>query len=298
MHTRRWSALGLLLLACGGQQAAPAPETAASATEAAPAEATAKLETTLAKQPEEAKARYGERHPKELLQLFGVQPGMTVVDTLPGPVFWTGILLDYLGPQGKVVDADYSAEMWTKFGNYSPDPAKKKSWAADTTTELNGKRGPDSAQVGAFAFGSVPDDMAGTVDVILLSRALHHFMRLEADGKYMTQALADMNKLLKPGGIVGVEQHRAPEAQSDASTTGERGYVKQSAVIAAFEKAGFQLVEKSEVSANAKDQPSEADVVWRLPPTLATSKDKPELQAQMKAIGETDRMTLKFKKPS
>jgi predicted methyltransferase len=188
--------------------------------------------------------------------------------------------------------------MWTKFGNYSPDPAKKKTWVADTTAELSAKRGPDSAQVGAVAFGAVPDDLAGTVDVILLSRALHHFMRLETDSKYFSQALADMNKLLKPGGIVGVEQQRAPEAHSDASTTGERGYVKQSAVIAAFEKAGFQLVEKSELNANAKDQPSESDVVWRLPPTLATSKDNPELQAQMKAIGETDRMTLKFKKPS
>lgn len=297
MLTRRWSALGLLLIACS-QQAAPAPETAASATEAAPAEADAKLDAVLAKQPEEAKARFGERHPKEMLQLFGVQPGMTVVDTLAGPVFWTGILLDYLGPQGKVINADYSAEMWTKFGDYSPDPAKKKNWAADTTAELSSKRGPESAQVGAFAFGAVPDDMAGTVDVILLSRAMHHFMRLEADNKYLTQALADMNKLLKPGGIVGVEQQRAPEAHSDASTKGERGYVKQSAVIAAFEGAGFQLVEKSELNANPKDQPSETDVVWRLPPTLATSKDNPELQAQMKAIGETDRMTLKFKKPS
>jgi predicted methyltransferase len=298
MNTRRWSALGLLLMACSSQQAAPAPETAASATEAAPADAAAKLDATLAKQPEDAKARFAERHPKEMLQLLGVQPGMTVVDTLPGPVFWTGILLDYLGPQGKVIDADFSAEMWTKFGNYSPDPAKKKNWVADTTTELNSKRGPDSAQVGAVAYGSVPDEMAGTVDVILLSRALHHLMRLENDGKYLSQALADMNKLLKPGGVVGVEQHRAPEGQPDASTKGERGYVKQSAVIAAFEKAGFQLVEKSELNANPKDQPSEADIVWRLPPTLATSKDNPELQTQMKAIGETDRMTLKFKKPS
>ena len=298
MLTRRWSALGLLLLACSSQSATPAPETAASATEAAPAEADAKLEAVLAKQPDEAKERYTDRHPKEMLQLFGVQPGMTVVDTLAGPVFWTGILLDYLGPQGKVINADYSPEMWTKFGDYSPDPEKKKSWVAERVAELNAKRGPESAQVGAFAFGAVPDDMAGTVDVILLSRALHHFMRLEADGKYLTQALADMNKLLKPGGIIGVEQQRAPEAHSDASTKGERGYVKQSAVIAAFEGAGFQLVEKSELNANPKDQPSESDVVWRLPPTLATSKDNPELQAQMKAIGETDRMTLKFRKPS
>jgi predicted methyltransferase len=233
-----------------------------------------------------------------MMEFFGVQPGMTVVDTLPGPVWWTGILLDYLGPQGKVVDADYSAQMWTKFGNYSPDPATKANWPADTIAKLNGARGPEAAQVGAFQYGSVPADLEGKVDVILVSRAMHHFSRLEADGHYMTQALADMKKLLKPGGIVGVEQHRAPEDQPDASTKGDRGYLKQSAVIAAFQAAGFELVDKSEINANPNDKPSAEDVVWRLPPTLATSKDNPELKAKMEAIGETDRMTLKFKKPS
>jgi len=299
MHRRSWSALALLLMACSSQQAAPPPETAQSAAAAAaPSEAAAKLDTVLAKQSEETKSRYPQRHPKEMMEFLGVQPGMTVVDTLPGPVWWTGILLDYLGPQGKVIDADYSAEMWTKFGNYSPDPATKKSWPADTLAKLNAARGPEAAQVGAFQYGSVPDDMAGTADVILVCRALHHFSRLESDSHYMTQAIADMKKLLKPGGIVGVEQHRAPEAQPDASTKGERGYLKQSAVIAAFQAAGFELVDKSEINANPKDQPSEADVVWRLPPTLATSKDNPELKAKMEAIGETDRMTLKFRKPS
>jgi predicted methyltransferase len=298
MHRRSWSAIALLLAACSSQQAATPPETAAAASAAAPAEATAKLDAVLAKQADDVKARYPQRHPKEMMEFFGVQPGMTVVDTLPGPVWWTGILLDYLGPQGKVVDADYSPEMWTKFGQYSPDPASKKNWATDTLAKLNGARGPEAAQVGAFQYGSVPADLEGKVDVILVSRALHHFSRLEADGHYMTQALADMKKLLKPGGIVGVEQHRAPEDQPDASTKGERGYLKQSAVIAAFQAAGFELVDKSEINANPNDKPSAEDVVWRLPPTLATSKDNPELKAKMEAIGETDRMTLKFKKPS
>lgn len=298
MHRRSWSAIALLLAACSSQQAATPPETATSAAAAAPSEAAAKLDAVLAKQADDVKARYPQRHPKEMMEFFGVQPGMTVVDTLPGPVWWTGILLDYLGPQGKVVDADYSAEMWTKFGNYSPDPATKANWPADTIAKLNSARGPEAAQVGAFQYGSVPADLEGKVDVILVSRAMHHFSRLEADGHYMTQALADMKKLLKPGGIVGVEQHRAPEDQPDASTKGDRGYLKQSAVIAAFQAAGFELVDKSEINANPKDQPSAEDVVWRLPPTLATSKDNPELKAKMEAIGETDRMTLKFKKPS
>jgi predicted methyltransferase len=293
----RASALALLLFACSSQQAAP-PETPASAEAAAPAADASKLDTVLAAQPDDAKERYPARHPKEMLEFFGVAPGMTVVDTLPGPVFYSGILLDYLGPQGKVVPADYSPQMWTKFGAYSPNPKEKETWVADTLAKFEGKRKPESASLAAFQYGAVPEDLAGKVDVVLMVRALHHFMRLEATDGYLTKALADVNKLLKPGGIVGVEQHRAPESAADASATGERGYVKQSAVIAAFQKAGFELVEASELNANPKDKPSDSDVVWRLPPTLATSKDNPELKAQMEAIGETDRMTLKFKKKS
>jgi predicted methyltransferase len=292
----RLSALALLLLACSSQQAATPPESPA-ATEASP-EASAKLDAVLAAQSDEVKARYEYRHPKETLAFFGVQPGMTVVDTLPGPVWYSGILLEYLGPQGTVAPADYSPEMWTKFGEYTPDPKTKETWIADTKAKFDEKRKPESAAVVPLQYGAVPEELAGKVDVVLVIRALHHFMRLEASDGYLTKALADMNKLLKPGGIVGVEQHRAPESAADASATGERGYLKQSAVIAAFEKAGFELVEASEINANPKDKPADSDVVWRLPPTLATSKDNPELKAQLEAIGETDRMTLKFKKKS
>jgi len=295
---RRLSALALFVFGCSSQAAPPPEAPEAAAAESSDGAGAARLDTVLASQSDETKARYSQRHPKETLEFFGVQPGMTVVDTLPGPVWYTGILLDYLGPQGKVVDADYSPEMWTKFGDYTPDPKVKATWAADTVAKLEAQRTPEKANVGAFQYGAVPDEMAGTVDVILQVRSLHHFMRLEASDGYMTKALADMKKLLKPGGIVGVEQHRAPESAADASAMGDRGYVKQSAVIKAFQAAGFELVDQSEVNANPKDQPSDSDVVWRLPPTLATSKDNPELKTQMEAIGETDRMTLKFKKPS
>ena len=284
----------LALFGCAKEPAppAPAPEPAA----AAEPTAAERLDAVLAAQPEADKARYPQRHPKETLMFFGVEPGMTVVDTLPGDVWYTGILLDYLGPNGKVIAADYSAEMWTKFGDYSPDPKTKANWPADYVATMQAKRGPDDAQIAAFQYGSVPDELAGTADVVLLIRAIHHFNRMESKDGYMTTALADINKLLKPDGIVGVVAHRAPESSSDAWASGEAGYVKQSAMVAAFEKAGFELVEASEINANPKDQPTEKDFVWRLPPTLATSQDNAELKAQMEAIGESDRMTLKFRK--
>ena len=288
-------AAALALFGCSKE--APAPEEAQpSATETAQPSASEKLDAVLAAQPEADKARYAARHPKETLEFFGVQPGMTVVDTLPGDVWYSGILLDYLGPQGKVIAADYSPEMWTQFGEYSPKPEEKAKWTTDFAAKLEAKRGEDDAAVTAVHYGSIPDDLAGTADVVLVVRAIHHFMRLEDKG-YLTQALEDMKKVLKPGGIVGVVAHRAPEQSADAWAKGDSGYVKQSAVVAAFEKAGFELVEASEINANPKDQPTEKDFVWRLPPTLATSQNDPELKAQMQAIGETDRMTLKFRKP-
>ncbi len=187
--------------------------------------------------------------------------------------------------------------MWQRFGNYAPKPEEKAKWAAEFKQKLDAKRGEDDAQVVAVHYGEFPEDLAGTADVVLVVRALHHLMRLEDQGGHLTKALDDIKTVLKPGGVVGVVQHRAPETSSDAWAKGDAGYLKQSAVIAAFEKAGFEFVGSSEINANPKDQPTEQDAVWRLPPSLATSRNDPELRKQMEAIGETDRMTLKFRKP-
>lgn len=255
------------------------------------------LDAVLAEQPDDAKARYEYRHPAATLKFFGVKPGMTVVDTLPGEVWYSGILIDYLGPEGKVIGADYSPEMWSLFGSFAPAEGAKANWAAEWTEKAEGWRDEGDASVGGVAFGAVPDEMAGTVDVVLQVRSMHHFNRFEDQGEHRTQAIADMYKLLKPGGIVGVIQHRAPEGSDDAWATGDNGYVKQSAIVAAFEAGGFELVDQSEINANPKDQPTENDFVWRLPPTLAGSADDPAATEAMRAIGESDRMTLKFQKP-
>jgi predicted methyltransferase len=296
MNARILSVVGVLALTLSCSKQEPAAP-AVSAAEAAKVQASAKLDAVLAAQSDDNKKRYAHRHPKETLEFFGVMPGMTVVDVLPGEVWYTGILLKYLGPSGKVVAADYAADMWAQFGDYAPKPEEKVDWPAKFLEQAKASRGEADAQLAAFQFGSVPDDMTATADVVLIVRAWHHFSRMEGKGGYMTKALADINKVLKPGGIVGVVQHRAPETSPDAWATGEAGYVKQSAVIDAFKKAGFELVEASEINANPKDQPTEKDFVWRLPPTLATSQGNAELKAQMEAIGESDRMTLKFRKP-
>lgn len=258
------------------------------------------LDAALAAQSDEVKARYKWRNPKETLEFFGVKPGMTVVDVLPGnDGYYSKILIAYLGEEGKVVGADYSVAMWKLFGGFVNDEflAKKAGWAAEWTGLARGWCEEDCAVADAVVYGAIPDDMKGTADAVLMIRALHHFNRFEDEGGWRTKALKDTMDLLKPGGVVGVVQHRGPEGHSDKWAEGDKGYLKQSQVIAAFKAAGFEFAGASEVNANPADQPTEEDMVWRLPPTLGTSRDNPELKAKMEAIGETDRMTLKFRKP-
>lgn len=261
----------------------------------------ARLDAALAAQTPEVQARYKWRHPAQTLEFFGVAPGMTVVDVLPGnDGYYSKILLSYLGKDGKVVGADYSPEMWKLFGAFANAEflAAKATWAADwTKTAETWRTGEDAASLGAFAYGALPEEMKGTADVVLLVRAMHHFNRFEEEGGFLAAALKDTFDVLKPGGVVGVVQHRAPEGNSDKWAEGDNGYLKQSQQIAAFEGAGFEFVGSSEINANPADQPTETDIVWRLPPSLGTSRNNPELKAQMEAIGESDRMTLKFRKP-
>lgn len=291
--------LNYLLIPAAALTLAACATADAVAAKAAPTFDGARLETVLAAQKPEDQARYKWRHPKETLEFFGVAPGMTVVDTLPGEVWYSGILAAYLGPDGEVIGADYSPDMWKLFGAFADEAflAQKATWAADWVSGSAKWAPAGGAKIGGVAYGSIPEDMKGTVDVVLMVRAFHHFNRFEEEGGFRTAALADAMNLLKPGGVVGVVQHRAPETSSDKWAEGDNGYVKQSEIVRAFEAAGFEFVGASEINANPADKPTESDIVWRLPPTLGTSRKDPELKAQMEAIGESDRMTLKFRKP-
>ncbi|MEM9616911.1 MAG: methyltransferase [Pseudomonadota bacterium] len=297
------SAAALALVACS-QETSSAPEASesAAAPETAMTEtmsASQSLDKALEAQTDEVKARYQYRNPKETLEFFGVEPGMTVLEALPGGGWYSKILVPYLGPEGALIGADYSMEMWPLFTGFATEEflAERATWAADWPAQTEEWGIENGAPVSAFVFGSMPDDMAGAADAVLLVRALHNLSRFEDEGGFRTQALEEAFRVLKPGGVAGVVQHRAPADSSDEWADGSNGYLKESALIAAFEAAGFELVDTSEVNANPKDQPTEQDIVWRLPPTFGTSENNAELRAEMEAIGESDRMTLKFRKP-
>ena len=113
----------------------------------------------------------------------------------------------------------------------------------------------------------------------------------------MSAALDDAYRALKSGGIVGVVQHRSNDGMPDEWADGSNGYLKEGLVVARMEAAGFEFLGGSGINANDMDQPNEEDFVWRLPPTLAGSDNDAEKRVAMQAIGESNRMTMKFRKP-
>jgi predicted methyltransferase len=259
-----------------------------------------KLAAVLAAQPDEAKARYPYRHPQETISFFGIEPGMTVVEGLPGTGWYTKILLPYLGSEGRLVGANYPLDLWPNFAFANEEfMAEMSQWLENWPAGAEEWRGEDGASIGAFWFGAMPEELAGTADVVFFVRMLHNVWRFQSEGKgdYLDMALKDAYDVLKPGGVLGVVQHHARDDKSDEWANGSHGYMKKQFVIDRIEAAGFELVAESDVNANDKDQPSGDDIVWRLSPTFATSRDNPELKAQLAAIGESNRMTLKFRKP-
>ena len=261
---------------------------------------TDKLAAVLAAQPDVAKARYQYRHPQETIGFFGIEPGMTVVEGLPGTGWYTKILLPYLGSDGRVVGANYPLDLWPNFPFATEEfMAEMSQWLEKWPAGAEEWRGEDGASIGAFWFGAMPEELAGTADVVFFVRMLHNVWRFQSAGKgdYLDMALKDAYDVLKPGGVLGVVQHHARDDKSDEWANGSHGYMKKQFVIDRVVAAGFEFVAESDINANDKDQPSDADVVWRLPPTFATSRDDPELKAQLAAIGESNRMTLKFRKP-
>lgn len=256
---------------------------------------TLRLHTITQSLPAEQQARYPARHPVETLSFFGVKPGDTVVEVLPGDGWYSKILVPYLGNDGQLIGVDYSLDLWPKFGSWANAEfiEGRKRWPAEWTGNAKTWGTTDKASAQAYTFASLPADLTGKVDSVLFIRALHNLARFEKNGGYLTQALAETRRLLKPHGVVGVVQHAIAEDKPDAWATGETGYLKRSTIISFMEQAGFELIGESDINKNPKDNPVAGEVVWRLPPSLnAAEADK----AKYQAIGESNRVTLLFRK--
>lgn len=224
-------------------------------------------------------ARDPARHPLEELTFFGLKPTMTVVELWPGSGYWTDILGPYLLPTGH-----YYIAMPTP-GNAEED-AGATSFRARIAAEKDRLGTPHETVLGAGHSDIAP---AGSADLVLTFRNLHNWME---DG-FADQALAASFKALKPGGILGIEEHRGRNDQPQ-DPKAKNGYVRQDYTIELAKKAGFEFLAASEVNANSRDTKDWVDGVWTLPPTLSQGeKDR----ARYVAVGEADNYVLKFRKP-
>jgi len=262
-----------------------------------------RLAAVLDAQSEQIKARYDARNPLETLTFFGLEPGMSVVETLPSSGWYTRILIGYLGADGHLIGANYPFDMWPNFSFASEQFLERmRNWPEQFPEQAKEWCQQDCAPVSTFELGSMPEKMAGKADAVLFIRALHNLARFQnADvDNYLDNALADAYAALKPGGIMGVVQHQARADMPDDWADGSNGYLKKSFVVEKAAAAGFELVAESDINNNPDDQPTTDGYVWRLPPSLRLPEDAedPEaLRERYQAIGESHRMTLKFRKP-
>ena len=225
------------------------------------------------------KARDKYRHPAETLAWFGIKPRMTVVEVSPAGGWYTEILAPSLNAKGQYIGA-------------ASNPAASEAAAAGVQKfkdKLSASPATSKARVTAFGKGSYDIAPAGSADAVLTFRNVHnwHMAGFDAD------AFAAFFKALKSVGVLGIEEHRLPENKPDALMKSS-GYMKVSYVRKLAEAAGFKYVGSSEINANPRDTKDYPKGVWTLPPNFA---EKDVDKAKYAAIGESDRMTLKFVKP-
>ncbi|MCC7266758.1 MAG: class I SAM-dependent methyltransferase [Caulobacteraceae bacterium] len=240
------------------------------------------------------KARDAARNPAETLAFWGLKPNQTVVELSPGSGYWTEIL----APYAKATGGTYVATAADLDNPNLPEAAKKSRAAFEA-------RYADEAKFGKVAyvnFGGQSKSLGapGSADLVITARNVHNWMWTEGQ---LDRILKQSHDVLKPGGVLAVEEHRAdprPEAVNADGRRAHDGYVSTATVIAAAEKAGFTLAAQSEVNANPKDTKDHPFGVWTLPPSRQSSaragEPSPEGfdRAKYDAIGESDRMTLRF----
>jgi len=238
----------------------------------------------------EEKARDVWRHPEASLLFWGLKPGDTVIDVAPGNGWWTDIIAPYLAHTG----GQYIAASADLNDPKVSDGARKGRAAFEAKYEGDPKL---YGKVSAVGFGLVSGPLAppGTVDLVLVSREIHDWAMVDG---YVQKAFGDFRAALKPGGVLAIEDHRAADG---ADPKKGDGYVSEAYVIGEAKKAGFMLAARSDINANPKDTKDHPFGVWTLPPTRRSAPGgqppNPSFDhTKYDAIGESDRMTLKFVK--
>ena len=274
-----------MITACAGtsthKSTAPPPSSRVEAESPGPTPPSGDLGAVLASEhrSDRHRARDRYRNPAQTLAFFGVEADMEVLEVRPGGGWYTEILAPYLSESGKLIVAIPSAD----------GPRKRYH---DRFMAMKNARPEVFEKVETVTFEPpAPIDLgpSESVDMVLTFRNTHNWIN---DGGEK-EAYAAFFDVLKPGGVLGVVQHRADDG-SDAQQTARSGYVPEGYVVATAEAAGFELVERSDINRNEKDTHDHPAGVWTLPPAMRLGEQN---KAEYLEIGESDRMTLKFRKP-
>lgn len=267
--------------ACPAAESAPpaSPTSAASA-----GAASAKLHAAVLgrARTERERARDRHRHPEETLAFFGLREDMTVVELWPGGGYYTAILAPVLAEKGHLTVTHFDPKGDPK--SEDTEEAQAILGRLAKTPDVFGKVTPKELKRPELVLG--PD---GSADMVVTFRNVHNWV----DDGTADQVFAAAARVLKKGGFLGVEEHRGKPGMTVLQIK-DSGYMPEDVVIALAEKAGLRLGARSEINANPKDTTDHPKGVWALPPVLA---NKDVDRDKYIAIGESDRMTLKFVKP-
>lgn len=225
------------------------------------------------------------RHPAETFDFFRLHPDHVIGEYAPGGEWVSRILGRYVNEKGKYTGLYFGTK--TYFDDKTKEGIAKG--VAKFPNDVAAVSGRPSTDFNAFSLSEIPEGAKGTFDRILVMRMMHNMINWNiADAE-----IKAMRDLLKPDGLLGIEQHRAKATAPYGYTDGSKGYMREADIIGFMQVHGFDLVAKSEINANPKDSANWPDGVWTLPPRLAL---KDVDKAKYEAIGESDRMTLLFKK--
>ena len=233
------------------------------------------------------RARDTWRHPAETLAFFKIEPGMTVVDYMPAGGWYTRVIVPYLGPQGSYIalNPELHPELtgyWDMYrGTAAKFPAEAREWVGEGHAKVIGANTDDDLAA-----------LAGSADRALIFREIHNMRRFG----WLHDSLVTMRRLLKDDGLLGVVQHRAKADAPVDYILGDNGYQREEDVIKLFEAYGFELVDKSEINANPNDPANWEGGVWTLPPGYRGAPEGSARRAELDKVGESDRMTLLFRK--
>ena len=232
------------------------------------------------------KARDRYRHPKETLTFFGLRREMTVVEIWPGGGWYTEVLAPVLKGKGKLYEAQYGANSSFDYQNQENAALQDKA-----------RKNPEVFGEVKFTSLGSPNELAiapaGTADLVLTFRNVHNWLepQYKSDPAKIFSAFFTA---LKPGGILGIEDHRWPDPKTE-DPKAANGYVSEERVISLAKAAGFELAGRSDINRNPKDTHDHKNGVWTLPPDLSVPPG--EDKQKYLDIGESDRLTLKFRKP-